>query len=290
VAQTASGVTIQAFLAAVHGKEQSTPYVVLACCVVMPVVSAALCATVASVAVSGGLPLRALRLDMGKVHPMPGLRRMFSARAVVSAARALIGASVAGAALVPPAKDAFSFGVTAVSTQSVASVVLHAAKALLLTACLIGVAFGAIDALVEHISWRRRLRMSLEEMKRDLKQNEGDPHLRVRRRAQHRALIRGSLSRLGEASFVVSNPAHIAIALQYHPPEVTVPRVLIRAIEAGARLVKARARALGIPVIEDVGLARSLLATTRVDEPIPRLCYLAVARIVAGLLHARPRR
>ena len=100
--------------------------------------------------------------------------------------------------------------------------------------------------------------------------------MRGRRRAAHRALVRGSIARLSEATFVVANPQHVAIALEYRPPAVAVPRVLVRAlIDDGAQLRQARARALGIPIVEDVQLARTLLATCEIDEPIPRACYLA---------------
>jgi flagellar biosynthetic protein FlhB len=135
------------------------------------------------------------------------------------------------------------------------------------------------------VRWRRRLRMTFDEMKRDLKQNEGDPLFRNRRRAQHRALLRGSISRIADAAFVVANPTHVAVALEYRPPEISVPRVLVRAVDAGAQIVKRRARELRIPVIENALLARSLFATTEVGGYIPRERYLDVAQIVAALLH-----
>jgi flagellar biosynthesis protein FlhB len=126
--------------------------------------------------------------------------------------------------------------------------------------------------------------MSFDEVKRDLKQSEGDPHVRNRRKQTHRGLLRGSITRLREAAFVVTNPTHVAVALEYRPPEVEVPRVLIRAIDAGAMLVKERARELGIPLVEDVALARALLASTQVGGSIPRGAYEVVARIVASLI------
>ena len=86
---------------------------------------------------------------------------------------------------------------------------------------------------------------------------------------------------------MVTNPQHVAIALAYRPPDVAVPVVIIRAIEAGAKAVKARARGLGIPIYEDVLLARTLLATCAIDAVIPRACYFAVARIVAMLIAAQ---
>ncbi len=151
------------------------------------------------------------------------------------------------------------------------------------------VAAALLVALAETIwegaRWRRRLRMDHDELRRELRQTEGDPHVRGRRRRTHHALIRGSLGRLGDAAFVIANPTHVAVALEYAPPAVPVPRVLVRAVDAGARLLKRRARALGIPVVEDPVLARLLFGCTQSGAYIPRSAYDAVARIVAALLH-----
>ncbi|MBC5802422.1 MAG: EscU/YscU/HrcU family type III secretion system export apparatus switch protein [Candidatus Eremiobacteraeota bacterium] len=129
--------------------------------------------------------------------------------------------------------------------------------------------------------------MSFEELRRDHKASEGDPLLRGRRRQQHRALIRGSVTRVRDAAFVVSNPTHVAIALEYAPPAVAVPRVLVRAVDDGAREVKRLAREFGVPIVENVALARALLATTDVGEFIPPDAYGAIAAIVAVLLRTK---
>ena len=128
--------------------------------------------------------------------------------------------------------------------------------------------------------------MDFEELKRDLRQNEGDPLVRGRRRKAHGALLRGSLERVREAAFVVVNPSHVAIAMAYAPPRIAVPLVVVRAIDEAALAVKRRAGELGIPVVEDSKLARALFAATRAGAPIPRGTYDAVARIVAALLAA----
>ena len=79
----------------------------------------------------------------------------------------------------------------------------------------------------------------------------------------------------------MTNPTHVAIALEYRPPEVAVPRVLVRAIDDGASEVKRLARELRVPIVENVPLARELLATTDVGDYIPPGAYAAVAAIVA---------
>ena len=222
-----------------------------------------------------------------KLHPGEGLKRMFSRDAAVGGAKALTVASAVGAAIVPAVAGTFAAGsnggvpaeLAALVTQSIAHVVVAA----------LGVAagFAVVDVLLERAKWKRRLRMSFEELKREHKQSEGDPMLRGRRRQSHRALIRGSIGRVKDAAFVVCNPTHVAIALAYEPPKIPVPQVLVRGIDEGALEIKKRARELRVPVIENVVLARALLAATEVGDFIPSDTYAAVAAIVANLVRER---
>jgi flagellar biosynthetic protein FlhB len=281
----AAGAAQIALANAARGDTSPGPYVTLA----LYATGASLCGTTlavcATAAVTGGLHARFPEPNLSRLDPVAGIKRMLSRDAVLGGTRAAVTAAVAGCSLVPVVRDAFVVVLAGAAPPALGALALHAIERSVLCALAVGVAFGAGDALFERLKWRRRLRMTFDEMKRDLKANEGDPLIRSRRRAQHRALVRGAPSRLGEAAFVVTNPTHVAIALEYDPPEIAVPRVLIRAIDAGARLVKRRACDLGIPVVENAVLARTLLATTQAGAYIPIECYVAVAQIVAALQH-----
>ena len=159
---------------------------------------------------------------------------------------------------------------------------MHTASA----ACVVGALFAGADYGVHLVRWRKRLRLSFDELKRDQKENDGDPLARGRRRALHRQLSRGSLRKVKDAAFVVTNPTHIAIALEYRPPDVPVPRVLVRAADDAAARVRELAGAYGVPLIEHVALARHLYATARAGEFIPHETYVAVAEVVAALTKA----
>ena len=284
LALTAASTAAKAALAAAaHGNVSIAAYALLAVVAFVPSLAAGAGAVLASGLLAGGFHVANLRVDFAKLQPAAGIRRMFSARSAGAGARAVVAAAIAGSAMIPIVRNTLFVGNPAGSAAFAAAPTLDGISRVLVTAALLGIALGAVDAILERFAWRRRLRMTVAELKQDLKQSEGDPELRSRRRTQHRTLIRGSIERLPDASFVVANPSHVAIALEYRPPEVAVPRVIVRAVDEGARIVKVRARALGIPVIEDVMLARTLLTTTRLDEPIPRGCYMAVARIVAYL-------
>ena len=85
---------------------------------------------------------------------------------------------------------------------------------------------------------------------------------------------------------MVTNPDHVAVALEYRPPVVAVPRVLVRALAAAALEVRTLARAHAVPVVENVALARALYRDGRAGEPIPYAHYVAVAEVVAALIRA----
>jgi len=271
---------------AAAGRISAFPYAAIAGCALATAGGAIVGGVLAGVLQSGGLGFRFPAPNFAKLAPAAGLRRMFGREAAIGAAKAVLVALAVGAAVAAGARDAGA-AATAGSALALAGIVRRALGSAAGGASLVAAAFAVVDVLLERAAWRRRLRMNFEEIKREHKQNEGDPQLRGRRRQAHRNLVRGSIGSVADAAFVVANPAHVAVALEYRPPEVAVPRVLVRAIGDGARAVKARARALGIPVVENVALARALLASTEVGDPIPPGTYGAVALIVATLARTR---
>ena len=103
----------------------------------------------------------------------------------------------------------------------------------------VGLIFAVAEYAVARSAWLRRLRMSFEERKRELKEEEGDALARGRRRSLHRALLKGGIGRVADAAFVVVNPTQLAVALAYRPPCIPVPEVLVRASDAAAARVRA---------------------------------------------------
>ena len=146
----------------------------------------------------------------------------------------------------------------------------------------IGVVAAVIDALVVRKSWKRRLRMTFDEMRREMREHDGDPQARARRRRLHKMMVRGGLRNVRRATFVVVNPTHIAIAVRYVAEEMPVPIILVRAADEGALRVRELAADARVPLIEDPPLARQLFAHDALG-PIPPEVYLAVAQIIAAL-------
>jgi flagellar biosynthetic protein FlhB len=218
-----------------------------------------------------------------RLNPKEGLGRMFSREAAVSAARAVLVLALAAAALVPTARDVFARGAAVSPLIFLVSLAMSSAGRIVFAVLVVGGAFAIFDVILVRRRWRKKLRMNAYELKRDMRESEGDPRQKFKRRSMHRTIGRGSLGSVRKAAFVVTNPTHIAIALEYRPPDVAVPRVLVRAADETAGRVRELAAVHGIPLVENVSLARELYALTQPGEEIPIETYVAVAEIVNAL-------
>jgi flagellar biosynthesis protein FlhB len=252
----------------------------------VPAVCATAAATCAALAQGGGLRVAPLKFGLEKLAPAAGLKRMFGPEAAVGAARALLGFAAAGAVLVPAGVRTVVAAAASASPQAAAGLVRDG----MLQACCAAAAVGALFALADYAvvrsRWLRSLKMTFDEFKRDAKEQEGDPQAKSRRKQLHRTFVRGGVARTRDASFVVVNPTHIAIAIRYAPPAIAVPEILVRSAGAAAHEVRRLAERAGVPVIEDVPLARLLWRCGEAGRPIPPESFVAVAYAIAALVRS----
>jgi type III secretion protein U len=162
---------------------------------------------------------------------------------------------------------------------------LWRAPGLLLGLALRLVAALAALALVDVWRVRRRhrsaLRMTRDEVRREQREDQGDPALRGERQRHHRALLEaGPVAR---ATVVVVNPTHLAVALRHHRGEPDAPRVVAKGKGRAAARIRSAARRAGVPVVRDVPLARALDRLVEVGDEIPERLYDAAAVVLARL-------
>ncbi len=245
---------------------------------------AALGAAVAGLATSGWSPSSAVLVPrLERLDPVAGLRRLLSWRIAAELARSLavavllLGVLVGGAwALLPsslrlPAAHAPGAGLLLLRSEALRTW----ARALLLAAAL-----GVLDLVLARRRHRRSLRMSRDEVRREHREQEGDPRHRAHRRAAHRQLLLSGRARgVRAASVVVVNPTHVAVALRWAPEECDAPYLVARGREDEARAIRAEALALGIPVVRDVALARGLVHYD-LGEEVPEELYRAAAVVL----------
>ncbi|MFN2528452.1 MAG: flagellar biosynthesis protein FlhB [Candidatus Baltobacteraceae bacterium] len=248
-----------------------------------PLACAAVAGTSLTFFQSGGLRPVAVSFKFERLSPVEGFKRLVSREAVFNAFRATAAVVCIVIALLPAVAQLLSAAAGTHEAQSLAALARQSALRCAFVIAALGVVLGGVDFALVFARWRKKLRMSFDEVRRDQKEQEGDPAARGRRRSMHREISRSSLKRIKDASFVIVNPTHIAVALEYRPPEIAVPRVLLKAADEAALRVREAATEYKIPVIENIPLARELFATTKPGDVIPKETYIAVAEIVASL-------
>ncbi|MCC6335752.1 MAG: EscU/YscU/HrcU family type III secretion system export apparatus switch protein [Myxococcales bacterium] len=151
--------------------------------------------------------------------------------------------------------------------------------------------FAGVDLALTHWRFREKLKMTKEEAKREMKEDEGDPLLKGKRKKRARELAKGRLAvDVPKADAVVVNPTHIAVALRYRQEEGRAPRVIAKGKGEVAERIRELARAHGIPIVEDIALARLLYKRVKLGKAIPAETYRAVAAVLAFVYRVTGRR
>ena len=147
------------------------------------------------------------------------------------------------------------------------------------------------DFAFQRFQFTQQMKMTKDEVKREYKEMEGDPMIKSKRRQLHQELLAQNMeNNVKRATVVVTNPTHIAVALEYREGETPLPVVLAK----GERLMAARiveiARREGIPIMENVPLAHALYADAQVDQYIPSDLIGAVAEVLRWVAQLAPPR
>jgi flagellar biosynthetic protein FlhB len=161
---------------------------------------------------------------------------------------------------------------------SFAHVLLYSFLGLIVGLALI----AAIDVPFQLWQYHDRLKMTLEELKREARESEGDPHLKARIRSQQRELARSRMmSEVPKADVVVTNPTHFAVALKYESGTMGAPTVVAKGMNLIAERIRELAGENRVPILEAPALARALHRHADVGDQIPATLYAAVAEVMA---------
>ena len=230
---------------------------------------------------------KVLRFDLTRLDPMQGLGRMFSTHGLVELVKASLKAVLVagvGVWVVWRERDHL-FGLMhqplASSMDDFASLVLLSALLIVASLALI----AAIDVPFQLWEYHRRLRMTKEEVRQEMKEQEGDPQIKARIRAAQREMSRRRMmSNVPTADVVVTNPTHYAVALKYDPEKAGAPVVVAKGRDAVAMKIRELARDNNVPILEAPPLARALHAHCELDQMIPAALYTTVAEVMAWVM------
>ncbi len=251
---------------------------------VVPLLAAtALVGVVTSQLQSGGvLSPKKLAPDLKRLDFVNGFRQLASPTRSVAVLRALLLASAVGYLAYRSLRAHVADLVHATgSLRHAGTVAATLAGELALQAAVVALSLAVIDVIVTRRSWLTKMRMSKSEVKREYKESEGDPDIKAaRERAHHEMLASVAIANVRNATVVVVNPTHLACALRYNEEEGDEAPVLVASGmgELAHKIVEA-AHAYGIPVLQDVPLARALIEL-ETGTAIPEALYEAVAEIL----------
>ena len=228
-----------------------------------------------------------MKLKWSKLNPGSGLKRMFGKQGLVEFAKTLAKFGlVAGVALIvvwPHARGIETL--VGAPSHAVGKVAADLVFRMVKAATIMVAALAAADFVYQRRAFLKKMRMSLQEIKDEHKDAEGDPLIKAKVRAigMERAKRR-MMNKVPQASVVIVNPTHYAVALQYDHGAMAAPVVVAKGVDAVALKIREIAKDNDIPIIEKPPLARALHASAKLDQPIPAEHYLAVAEIISYVM------
>ncbi|MBX3510547.1 MAG: flagellar biosynthesis protein FlhB [Hyphomonadaceae bacterium] len=230
---------------------------------------------------------------LNKLNPVEGFKRVFGKQAFAQFLKSMAKLVIVGAAMMLALwpHDAALENISLLDPAALLPFVQDRAIGMLIAVAVAAALLAVIDYIFTRQSYRKRLRMSRREIKEEMRQSEGDPMVKAKLRQirQERARTR-MMANMPNASVVITNPTHYAVALRYEQGETAAPICLAKGVDAVAQRIREAAQEHDIPIVEDPPLARALFASADIDEPIPREHYEAVAKVIGFVMRMARRR
>lgn len=230
-----------------------------------------------------------LKPKFSKISPAAGFKRLFGKQAVANFLKGLFKLIALGVVMVmvlwPDRMRMESF--LRVDPAELLPAITGMTVHLLAAVVAILAAVAIADYFFQYRTWYERHKMSLQEMKEEFKQSEGDPHVkgRIKQLRVQRAKKR-MMAQVPKASVIITNPTHYSVALSYDRG-MSAPVCVAKGVDNLAFKIREIAKEHDIPIVENVPLARALYATVEIDKEIPVEHYHAVAEIIGYVMRLR---
>jgi flagellar biosynthetic protein FlhB len=245
-----------------------------------------LLAAVGTPAMLGSLGFRwgAVGFKASKMNPLTGIRRIFGMQGLVELVKSMAKVGLLGAVGWWLLGDRMQ-SLMGLGTQDVVAAIRELGATFVIAVTVMAfalVAVALIDVPAQIVQRGTRLRMSKQEVRDEHKQTEGSPELRAAiRRKQHEVLNNSARQAVREATVVLTNPTHFAVALRYRPGYDAAPIVVARGRGATADAIRAMAGEAEVPMLSYPQLARAVYFTSRTGQIIREDLYVAVAAVIA---------
>ena len=228
-----------------------------------------------------------LKPDLAKLSPIKGFKRLFGLDGLMNFVKGIAKIVVVGVAcfwaLWPERSRVLS------ALDLAPSGIMGLALALIFKAVLAALAILAVIAAIDYVYQHQRFmaghRMSRQELRDELKQSEGDPHIKARiRQVRLERARKRMIAAVPEATVVIMNPTHYAVALRYESGKMGAPVCVAKGVDHLALTIRKVAEENDVPIVENPPLARALYAAVEVDDEIPAEHYKAVAQVIGYVM------
>lgn len=228
-----------------------------------------------------------IKPDFAKLSLTQGLKRMFGVDGWVNLFKGLIKIVIVGAAVwtqLWPERSALE-SVLEQSPTGIAGDMTHLMFKVLIAALVSMTAIAGVDYLLQRFQFMKRNKMSKQEIKEEFRQSEGDPQVKAKvRQLRMERAKRRMIAAVPQATVVIMNPTHFAVALKYESGKMAAPVCVAKGVDAIALRIRDVAKENNVPVVENPPLARTLYASVEVDETVPPEHYKAVAQVIGYVM------
>lgn len=228
-----------------------------------------------------------IKPDLSKLSPGKGLQRMFGAQGWVNLVKSFLKLAAITAAMMyavwPEAAAITEAG--RMNPAGLLTMVQAISGRLMIAAIVVIGLIAGMDYLYQRFTFMQRMRMSRRDIRDEVKQQEGDPHIRARlRQIRLERSRKRMMQNVQKSTVVITNPTHYSVALRYDPEVDAAPICMAKGVDEVALRIREKAKEHNIPLVENVPLARALYATVEVEESIPREHFEAVAKVIGFVL------
>lgn len=246
----------------------------------------AVVAVVLAAALHGGFVFspQALVPKWSKLDPAQGLARIFGPRAWTELGKSVLKVTVVSIVLYLVVRsretELLHLGSMALEPALASAGRLLIESALTVALALLGLA--AFDVPLQRYQWLKGMRMTLQEIRDEMKEAEGRPEIKAAIRRRQREIAQAQMiQRVRDADVIVTNPEHFAVAMLYDPAGDLPPVVVAKGADGLAARIREEGDRQGIPRFEAAPLARALYFTTDLEQAVPEALYPAVAQVIA---------
>lgn len=230
---------------------------------------------------------------LSRINPMSGLKNLFSPKTMVELIKSIIKVTIIGFVLYSDISARITAATLSPLISPVSSMRYLAESVFDITVriAMFMVIFAAFDYLYQWWDYEKRLRMTKEEVKEELKRMEGDPNIKGRIRSLQRRMAQARMmQKVPTADVVIKNPTHYAVALKYEPSRNAAPVVVAKGVDLVALNIIRVAEENGVYVTENRPLARGLYEAVELDHEIPEQFFKPVADIIAFIYNLKKKR